>query len=192
MFEDHQSRSRQRLERTAMAHPPQPWRLSASHPVGGLTEVGFAPDSELLLVISSQGRGLFDPATGARVARDLAADWEGLDQPRMTSLGIGPASDVLIRIAGLHGEGLPRSTADGWGLHVVPLPWPQHFIFLTRPWKTLLDDSEHCVKFADDGPCEFRACRFSDSGRSIAIATSCEGTMYHWECSIIFTKGCVE
>jgi hypothetical protein len=43
-----------------------------SHPVDGLTEVGFANESHYPLVVSSHGRGVIDGHTGQLVARDGA------------------------------------------------------------------------------------------------------------------------
>lgn len=46
-----------------------PWRKVTCLAVGGLTEVGFAAGS-LLLVVSHQGRGVVDLASGNVLARD--------------------------------------------------------------------------------------------------------------------------
>jgi hypothetical protein len=48
---------------------PSPWRKVTYLAVGGLTEVGFAAGS-LLLVVSHQGRGVVDLASGNVLARD--------------------------------------------------------------------------------------------------------------------------
>jgi len=48
---------------------PSQWRKVAYLAVGGLTEVGFAAGS-LLLVVSHQGRGVVDLASGDLLARD--------------------------------------------------------------------------------------------------------------------------
>src|SRR5690348_11801946 len=84
--------------------------------VGGLTEVGFADDSELLLVLSMQGRGIFDCASGQRIFRDDDDDrtgWYGHDN--LTAVGIGPLQGQSIRLCGLWGGGLPTFTKeDHW------------------------------------------------------------------------------
>src|SRR5437588_3377906 len=89
----------------------QLWRLASTHPIGGLTEIGFTPDTPLLLVVSHQGRGVIDCETGERVARDPSAvypDW--FDKTRIAALGIGPLADRWISVFGLAGD----ATADGW------------------------------------------------------------------------------
>jgi hypothetical protein len=60
------------------------------------------------------GRGVFDCNSGERVARDKDGDWDDLDETRLMSIGIGPLSEIRIRLAGLHGGGLPTTTDDGW------------------------------------------------------------------------------
>jgi hypothetical protein len=84
--------------------------------VGGLFGVGYATASELLLVLSSQGRGVFDCATGERLARDYEESHKFFDPIRLTAVGFGPLDGQAIRIAGLFGGGLPLTTLDGWYL----------------------------------------------------------------------------
>ena len=151
---------------------PNPWTKLDHFAIGGLTEIGYAPHSDILLVVSSQGRGLFDCCTGSRLARDSADDWDGLDETILVSPGFDRYSELLFRLAGLHGGGLPMTTADGWGLHCVALSWPEHCIFMTRPWES--DRSGKWIKIATDGACEFRACGFSETGQSFVVASSCE------------------
>lgn len=172
MSHDYQASLRDTLTRIPLSAPPSPWVPSGAHAVGGLTEIGFAPDADLLLAISGQGRGLFDCVSGTRIERDYDEDWNGLDQTRLVSPGIGALRDTRIRLAGLHGGGLSMTTSDGWGLHCIPLPWPSHSIFMSPPWKS--HQFDQWVKIACDGACEFRACGFSDTGQSFAVATSCE------------------
>ncbi len=172
MPDDYQASLRDTLERSPLSDPPSPWKRLADYAVGGLTEIGYARNTDILLVVSSQGRGLFDCLTGARIDRDHEDDWAGLDQALLVSPGIGPFATTMFRLAGLHGGGLPMITRDGWGLECVQLPWPTRFVFITRPWKS--DSFHQWVKIATDGACEFRACGFSDTGRSFVIASSCE------------------
>jgi len=99
--------------------PPSPWKRVASYAVGGLTEIGFANQSDLVLVVSSNGRGVFDCTSGERLARDDdTADW-WYDPVQLQAAGIGPLDGQFIRLAGLHGGGLPLSTRDGWSLWLV-------------------------------------------------------------------------
>jgi hypothetical protein len=146
--------------------------------IGGLTEVGYAPDSDFLLVISSQGRGVFDCLKGEKIARDDDDSPTIINQRKLVALGIDPLEGQWIRVGGLHGGGLPNSTDDGWRIVSLPLPWPHHYIFLTSIWKSIYDDAENAVKVATDEVCELRAYGFSETGRSFVIATSCDITIF--------------
>jgi hypothetical protein len=98
--------------------PPAPWRPRGAHAVGGLTDVGFGRGTDLLLVVSHDGRGVFDCLTGARVARDPSMpepdedDWQ--DTHELEAEGIGPLAGQTVRTSGLAGGGLPEGTPDGW------------------------------------------------------------------------------
>jgi hypothetical protein len=141
--------------------------------VGGLTDVGFAPHSDLLLVVSSQGRGVFDGLSGKRIARDASVpegddpDW--FDTFELTSEGIGSLAGQRIRTAGLHGGGLPLLTRDGWSVERLTLDWPDETLLLCQPWKHGYKPGEF-VKVAVHS--EVRAWGFSPTGRSLILAIS--------------------
>lgn len=125
---DHIRELNRRLRALKLQAPSAPWKRVVAHAIGGLTEVGYAEDSDWLLVISSQGRGLFNCLSGERTARDYAApvgavDW--YDEVRLVARGIGAIENQFVRLAGLHGGGLPRFTRDGWSLETVAPDW--HF-----------------------------------------------------------------
>jgi len=92
---------------------PATWRKVTYLAVGGLTEVGFA-DGPLLLVVSHQGRGVVDLASGELLARDRHETGAWFDAARRTALGIGPLDGAWIGVCGLAGGRLPDATADGW------------------------------------------------------------------------------
>jgi hypothetical protein len=92
---------------------PSPWRKVTYLAVGGLTEVGFAAGS-LLLVVSHQGRGVVDLASGNVLARDRQETGAWFDAARRAALGIGPLDGTWIGVCGLAGGQLPDATADGW------------------------------------------------------------------------------
>src|SRR5579884_2349605 len=100
----------------ATEEPPPPWKRLAYWPVGGLICVGYAADSDLLLVITHSGRGVFDCARNEKVARDYDALYEHIDPVHLTAKGIGPLTGESIRIAGIYGGGLTRRTHDHWRL----------------------------------------------------------------------------
>ena len=91
------------------------WRRVAVHGVDGLTEVGFAAESNFLVVVSELGRGVFDTVTGDRVSRHEdgeTTDW--FDEATKRALGIGPLDGEWVAVAGLCGGALPDVTGDGW------------------------------------------------------------------------------
>src|SRR5450631_1343055 len=111
---DHLEPIRLRVRSAPVVNPPPPWKRLAVHAVGGLTEVGFAEDSDCLLVVSSQGRGVIDCRTGERVARDRGEpDGSWYDERRLRAQGIGPLDGQVVRLAGLHGGGLLTCGRDG-------------------------------------------------------------------------------
>lgn len=74
------------------------WKLSHCLHVGGVTGVGFG-SNDLLLVASHAGRGVFDPTTGQRVARDNDESYEWQHEDSVT--GIGPLEGVLVPVCGV-------------------------------------------------------------------------------------------
>src|SRR5205085_11009349 len=95
---------------------PSPWRHVEDFAIGGLRNIGFAPDSDVMLVVSSQGAGLFDCIGGIRLARDPDYEITYGEEVRLSANGIGVLSGQVIRMAGLHGGGLRTCTLDGWSL----------------------------------------------------------------------------
>lgn len=163
---------RERIRSLPTTPPPAPWKAIAHVAVGGLSSVGFDRDSDLLLVVSSQGRGVFDCLSGERVARDRG-DYEE-DYAHLEAQGIGPLQGHAIRIAGAGGGGLATTTADGWALHRLELDWPAQELVLTEPGSHLFGDLYEkpapLHKIHQDST--VRACGFSATGLSLVIATS--------------------
>jgi hypothetical protein len=158
--------------------PAQPWRHIGTFAVGGLRAAGFADASDLLLVVSSMGRGVFDCRAGTKLARNDDEYWgEDLD---LLAEGIGPLAGQSIPMAGPYGGGLRRLTADGWSLELVTLAWPAQDILLLAPFSSLYD----CLhgkpsRFQKiDSESELRAVGFSPTGRSLVIASSSTLTIY--------------
>jgi hypothetical protein len=154
--------------RPVVQEPPAPWKHLITWAVGGLFQVGYDENSDLLLVLSSQGRGIFDCLTGERVARDHDEAHDYFDPIRLLAQGFGPLEGKTIRMAGLFGGGLARSTEDGWFVEEQTRAWPTRSILLTPP------TVEESVVIGDDGACELRAFGFSETGRSLVIAISCD------------------
>jgi hypothetical protein len=162
------------LQSLPVAAPSPPWQHVATFAVGGLRGVGYAEDSDLLLVISAQGRGIFDCRLGAKISRDYADAEEFYDEITLRAQGFGPLDGQVLSIADSFGGGLPNSTRDGWHLQAIPLPWPQHSIVLEEPFRSMYQDKMSARRVGDDGACELRAYGFSPTGYSFIIATSCD------------------
>ena len=167
---DYQQRQEARFRNAPLNAPPAPWRRRWVGPVGGLLEIGFAPNSELLLVVSAAGRGVFDCRTGERVARDDEASLDWADPVHLTAEGIGPLTGQTIRMAGIWGGGLPVVTEDGWHWKVIPLNWATDVGFLCPPGADIFRDLsfELCRKIHSGD--RVRAGGFSETGNSLVIA----------------------
>jgi len=170
----HTTELNDRLRRLKVEAVSLPWRRAPVHAVGGLTEVGYVPDSDLLLAVTSTGRGLFDCLSGQRIGRDRTPPEEGgwYDETGLLAQGIGPAEQQFIRLAGLHGGGLRRAARDGWSLEMVAPDWPLQSIIIQPPGCCVLIErfADGCTKIEEDH--ELRAFGFSETGRSFVIAVS--------------------
>jgi hypothetical protein len=133
------------------------WRKVTYLPVGGLTEVGFA-DGPLLLMVSHQGRGVVDLASGELLARDRQESGAWFDAGGRAALGIGPLEGAWIGVCGLAGGRLPDATADGWQARVSG-----DRVTVSAPGRQPVEVSE--------GE-EMRAFGFSPDGTAFIIATS--------------------
>jgi hypothetical protein len=105
------------------------------------------------------------------VARD-SDDNDGFDPILLTADGIGPLAGQSVRVAGLFGGGLPRTTHDGWFLEAQARAWPTHSIYLRAP------HTREPVCAGEDGACMLQAYGFSETGRSFVIATCCDVTTF--------------
>lgn len=153
---------------------PEPWSNRTNVAVGGLTDVGFADASDLLICMSSTGLGVFDCLTGARVARDDSTDFD-FDAGNLLVSGIGPLEGKRIRTAGLAGGGLASGTHDGWCVERHPFAFPDEELFVGPPGQTMLWTQHgvqtHLYKLGGFVT-ELRAYGFSPTGRSFIVATS--------------------
>ncbi|MCB9688298.1 MAG: hypothetical protein H6735_24885 [Alphaproteobacteria bacterium] len=160
------------LEKEVTA-PPPPWRRTHVR-VSGVAAVGFAPATELLVVVSFSGLGIVDCTTGETVAR--RRDDTGLvpeDHAPMFVRGFGPLTGREVAVAGLWGGGLRTTTADGWVLHRIAPHWPTEGVVLCPPSAPELSmDPSGATLLVSYRDTPIRAFGFSDSGRSIVVATT--------------------
>ncbi len=92
------------------------WDRSWVAPVGGLSEIAVDSSERYVLIVSPSGRGLYDLATGERVARDRAqprydSDW--LDEKKRRVRGIGPLASEWLDAVGLWGGSLITRSGNG-------------------------------------------------------------------------------
>lgn len=156
------------------------WKHVNTIAVGGLANIGFG-SVDTLMVLSSQGIGIFDCLTGERIFRDRGSWWEDFDAVAATVPGQDVLSGNRIRVCGLdEPDFLSKKTTDGWMLECIgPVPddapfekYQVHKIFLTHQggqYRELVDK---------DGPCELRAYGFSPTGNTLVVALSCDLTIW--------------
>jgi hypothetical protein len=174
---DHLEPVRKRVREAAIEPAPAPWVQAGTWAVGGLIEVGFGREADLLLVVSWQGRAVFDPATRTRVARDHEQpDDTWYDEFSLLARGIGPLADQRVPLAGLHGGGLAATTRDGWWTESITLAWPDEHLLLGGPHGSIHEAETSFVKIAVES--EVRAFGFSASGRTLVVATSSDLQLY--------------
>ncbi|CAL9497112.1 hypothetical protein [Streptomyces sp. enrichment culture] len=188
MITGYQQQLRERYLAAPVMPTPEPWQPVGDRciPVGGLVGIGFAvhPDSghDLVMTVSSDGHGLLDAVTGEKIARDRDPDPETSTpdaHPDLACPGLGPVAGTPVRIAGLFGGGLHRTTPDGWTLDVVSPEWPHHRVILSADggMSTGPAGGTWWHVFHSDYS-EFRAAGFSPSGLTLAVATSSDVTLW--------------
>ncbi|MEU0113115.1 hypothetical protein ABZ137_05140 [Streptomyces bobili] len=181
---------RDRLLAAPVVPAPSPWRPvfgSSLVAVGGLLGIGFAvhPGSgnDLVMVVSQDGHGLFDAVTGERIARDrdpTPGDATPDGSEDLSCPGPAPIAGTRVRIAGLFGGGLHSGTGDGWSVEVVQPAWPNERVLLSRG-EGLPHRGPHGEKWwhvFHASWSTFRAAGFSPSGRTLAVATSSDLTLW--------------
>jgi hypothetical protein len=175
---EHLEPLRQKISNAPIVENISSWNLIASVAVGGLRSVGFDRHADLLLVVSSQGRGVIDCLSGEKLARDDEEYYEG--EEHLEAEGIGLLQGKIIQMAGLFGGGLPLTTEDGWSIEIVCLNWPIEEVLISQPSSSLYgsinNNADHFEKVFSDS-C-IRAVGFSHSGQSLVIATTSDVTIY--------------
>jgi len=159
---------------------PAPWQEPVFFAIGGLTCAGFAENSDLLLTVSHDGRGVLDCHEGSMIARDDSNEFN-FDFGNLKVEGIGPLAGQKVHMSGLYGGGLACQTTDGWSIERHPLSWPDDELFLSPPGQTLLgshaDQPVDVSKLANFSS-EIRAFGFSPTGRSLIIATAADISLF--------------
>src|SRR5262245_39627066 len=176
------------LRSLTVQDPPAPWRFVAYIDVGGPAAIGFgaSSDSDLLLIVTADGRGIVDCSTGEKVARDYdTEDNSWFDWTTNTATGIGPLDEQEIRLGGIHGGGLPTVTRDGWLLELAAPDWPFSFLLLQTPG-TMVEGryiegikTKVAPKQSDEFPLPVLAYGFSQTGKSFAVMVDDVVEVFH-------------
>ncbi|MER5915564.1 hypothetical protein ABT124_35300 [Streptomyces sp. NPDC001982] len=185
MLSDYQQELRDRFLSVPEVPAPLPWQRvwQNRNPIGGLIGIGFAADPQsgrdLVLVNSFGGLGLFDAVTGEKIARDRDPDPDSI-MSDLLQPGIGPVSGSQVFTAGLYGGGLHTVTDDGWSLEVVSPEWPNDRVLLSTDGG-IPHSGPHGEKWwhvFHSHYSELRAVGFSPTGRTLAVATSSDLTLW--------------
>lgn len=171
------------IRNTDIEVPSEPWKLISVHGIGGLRAVGFFEGTDDLLVISSQGRGLFNCITGEKTSRDYENIFEQdiYNPTKLEALGIGSYSNQKTCVSGIDGGGLPNQTYDGWKVDRFSLEFSFDVLLLSPPdsfgvYGILHDKSHDFNKIYEDS--ELRAWGFSPTGKTLIIADSSDLFIY--------------
>ncbi len=148
------------------------WNQIAIHAVGGLIQVGYANNSDLLLVLSHNGFGIFNCLTGQKVARNKDDLNESFNESTLKAKGFDILDGQEIKTAGLFGGNLKTKTLDGWSLSIRKLNYTTNGICL------IYKSSNKEVFIEDDKVSEFRAFGFSETEKSFVVATTSDLTIY--------------
>ncbi|WP_284651422.1 hypothetical protein [Flavobacterium terrisoli] len=157
---------------------PTGWKKE-TFAVGGLSNVGFSKKfPEMLLVISSQGRGVIDCSKFELIERDYDDSWEWMDTYELWSMGIGKLFDEKILVGGIHGGGLPFLNKYGDSLQFMATQWPIIDLIFEPNFKSIYqeDEAKDCFKIFSDY--ELKAYGFSYDGNYFITATGSEVNVY--------------
>jgi hypothetical protein len=159
--------------------PPLPWKEVGSPTIHSLMAVGYAPDSDLILVVTMSRLEVFDGLNGNIVAWVDTShdDTDPFDAIHLTARGIGPLDGQSIRVASWEsGGGLPKQTADGWQIKIISC-WPNDTVLLfPEKYSGAFTVSAATKLFG--GEREIVAAGFSETGKSFIIAEPSAITIY--------------
>jgi len=79
------------------------WNQTAIHAIGGLLQIGYADNSDLLLVLSHDGLGVFDGLTGQKIARNRDDIYKSFNEKTLIAKGFDMLDKEEIKTAGLFG-----------------------------------------------------------------------------------------
>jgi len=175
---ENQNRLRGLITKSKKTDCPNGW-IKETFVIGGLSEIGFSKENtELLLVVSSQGRGLIDCSKLKLIDRDNDTSYDWNNSQELWAKGIGKLKDEKIYVAGLDGGGLALGNVNGDHLQYMAPDWPIIDIIFEPKYKSIYKEGEskNCYWIFHDY--ELRAYGFSYCGQYFAIANSSELRIY--------------
>lgn len=179
--DENKKRLKSLVRQTKEIDEPNSWRKTG-FAIGGLSEIGFSKQNpNLLLVVSSQGRGVIDCQKSELIERDYDTNWDWINPYELTAQGIGVLSDEKVMVSGLHGGGLPLMNVNGDHLLCMATEWPIIDIIFEPNLKSIYKQNEakECFRIFHDY--ELRTYGFSYDGNTFVIATSSEINIYRKE-----------
>lgn len=166
------------VDQTKNIETPTGWKKE-TFAIGGLSNVGFSKKiPEMLLVVSSQGRGIIDCSKFELIERDYDDSWEWSDIYELWTMGIGKLSDEKILVSGIHGGGLPFLNKYGDSIQFMATQWPIIDLIFEPHCKSLYkeNESKDCFRIFHDY--ELKTYGFSYNGDYFITATSSEVNVY--------------
>lgn len=123
-FEIHKEKIYNILEQIPSVKSPVGWTYKGCINIGGFEYFGFDESSDLLLVVSHNGRGIIDLAKAEKIARDYSEDFH-LDETLLICEGFDILKDKTIKLAGKYGGSiLPVHSQFGDSLRRVSPLFP--------------------------------------------------------------------
>jgi hypothetical protein len=123
---DHDRMLQEKVRALPRRNDPPGWQPIGSYAIGGLSYVGFSRKQELLLVISSQGIGIYDLEQEKFIYRDRDGDLIfNVDETNLTYEGVDVLAGERIDLCGLTGGGLPTFTDQGDEIFLAGMDWPR-------------------------------------------------------------------
>lgn len=159
--------------------PPLPWKQVGGYTIHSLLAVGYAPDSDLILVVTMSRREVFDGLNGNLIdwVDTSNDDTPPFDEIHLTARGVGPLEGQNIRVASWEaGGGLPKQTADGWQMKIISC-WPNDTVLLLPKKYSEAFDVSVATKLLG-GERAIVAAGFSETGKSFIIAEPSAITLY--------------
>jgi hypothetical protein len=166
------------VDQTKKVEVPIGWEKQ-TFAIGGLNSVGFSKKfPEMLLVVSSQGRGLIDCSKFELIGRDYDDSWNWMDAYELWAMGIGKLSDEKIAVGGVDGGGLPFSNKHGDSIEFMATQWPIIDLVFASNYKSLYveNETQDCFRIFHDY--ELKTYGFSYDGNYFVTATSSEVNIY--------------